>query len=1261
MKTKTHFLPKFLLLILALCLAVAVFAACDKKQINFKLNFVVDGEVYATVDTAGSEAISMPQNPSKEGKVFDGWYWDKDTWQKPFTANSLLDTPLSSDMNVYAKWSDANDTQMKGTELRSQTLTIENDKISGSVSNATATFSFSANIEAANGATYVVARDIGCEQTIASKTVSLAIGDNTYYILVTNGSLQKLYTVTVHRSGPIYAVTFDTAGGTEIEAQQVEEGDLATRPDVIPERAGYTFVDWNYDFSAPVTATQIITANWKPITYTITYKLNGGTNAASNPATYTAGSAKITLRAPTRTGYTFKGWTYEGQTTPVLTVTIPRGSTGDKTYTANWQFNATYNITYTLNGGTNAAANPATYTTGSSVTLQQPTRTGYTFKGWTYEGQTTPTLSVIISLGSTGDKTYTANWQANTYTVTFNPNGGTVSLASATATYDADFTLPTPTRTGYTAEWYAGNTRVENGAWKLAADTVLTARWQLNPHTADFGSMAYNVVYVPSEKNTTLLAGMSQTLAARLTALTGRNYTVTDTSHMSADPDTPEILIGKIDARQASVDAYNSIQGTGYTISVSGNKICVVGSDYLCTIWALQVFLDNCITETLTTPIMTIDTVKIDNREMITVADNTGGKMPLVYSADCWERADHADPYFRSSTFDLRSYPVKIAEKVIGTLTARMGAGTYAFSKKNDAAAAAGGEFLIGATSRAAGRSFLADLSGSEYGFFAGGGSVALASWSDIGLYPACEVLFEQLSKEAVFSDGTGTYVAFPDGFKVKGVYSENWVVDFPKPEGANISLYNTMDVGEDCLQFLYRGAGVSADAFDAYKAALLAAGYRVLTENTMAENKFATLINDAAGVMLSVAYDSFAHKDEYDYNANPVFDDDTEDNYDYDLRFQKCLRVISCSTSNPKVAVPGSDILTKPASWTKVTETAVTAIEVVYVGSGYVITLEDGRFIVIDGGASVSGALSSLYTLLCKLYHNIYGREPDATHRIPIAAWIITHSHADHYGAACAFLETYGKSTVRLEYLIGNWPAANEAYLLGNTDNNYMANTGISRILKACPGAQFLKVHTGQTYYFANIKIDVLMTTEDHNPFRVDNSNDTSSVLRFGVYASPTDTAPYTMTWLGDANRQQSRWLCAMYGSDLKTDMVSIGHHGNVGCDIELYDTMKPSVAWFAHNSSVFSTYLSTTANTRPRRVDQALFGKAVAGDVLPVRTYLQYLFFSGNDTGGTDHITLPFVNGRPDFAHAKFTLTGNAITYRTSRNVRDYAYKLY
>ena len=94
------------ILCLLLCLIGAfVFASCSPDQVSFDLDFEVDGANYDTISTMGAETISMPDNPTKEGYIFDGWFWDKDVWEKPFTANSLLDAPLSGDMTVYAKFS----------------------------------------------------------------------------------------------------------------------------------------------------------------------------------------------------------------------------------------------------------------------------------------------------------------------------------------------------------------------------------------------------------------------------------------------------------------------------------------------------------------------------------------------------------------------------------------------------------------------------------------------------------------------------------------------------------------------------------------------------------------------------------------------------------------------------------------------------------------------------------------------------------------------------------------------------------------------------------------------------------------------------------------------------------------------------------------------------------------------------------------------------------------------------------------------------
>ena len=251
-------------LLIALCF---VMIGCN-QTVKFDVNFIVDGEIYRTVGTSGNETIMIPENPTKDGYTFDGWYWDDGEWQKPFTANSLLEVPLSSDMNVYAKWLDNNSNALpegSSTDIDSSVLNIDGDHASLVVPNATETFSFLNDIVVAKNASYILAKDIGCENVIASKTVALSEGDNTYYLLVSNGSAQKLYTITIRRK-PIYTVTFDTVGGSSVAQQHIEEGFLASP--VETSRTGYTFIEWDYDFTTPITQNIVIHASWTPNTST---------------------------------------------------------------------------------------------------------------------------------------------------------------------------------------------------------------------------------------------------------------------------------------------------------------------------------------------------------------------------------------------------------------------------------------------------------------------------------------------------------------------------------------------------------------------------------------------------------------------------------------------------------------------------------------------------------------------------------------------------------------------------------------------------------------------------------------------------------------------------------------------------------------------------------------------------------------------------------------------------------------------------------
>ena len=219
--------------------------------------------------------------------------------------------------------------------------------------------------------------------------------------------------------------------------------------------------------------------------YTVTMDTAGGDPI--RPIQYTVESEAFQLPTPVRTGYIFLGWTGEGITEPQKTIEIPQGSTGDRTYTANWQV-IEYTIITLLEGGNAGSSQVYFYTVEQTVTLPTPTRTGYTFLGWTGEGITTPQPNVTIPKGSTGDKTYIENWELTEYNITMELNGGSGQEKVVYTMTDEDFELPTPTRNGYEFVGWTGedittpqtSVKIPKGS---TGNKAYTANWQAIEYT----------------------------------------------------------------------------------------------------------------------------------------------------------------------------------------------------------------------------------------------------------------------------------------------------------------------------------------------------------------------------------------------------------------------------------------------------------------------------------------------------------------------------------------------------------------------------------------------------------------------------------------------------------------------------------------------------------------------------------------------------------------------------------------------------------
>ena len=291
-----------------------------------------------------------------------------------------------------------------------------------------------------------------------------------------------------------YTITLDTNGGPNVSPIKYTVEDSFTLP--YPLRPGYEFAGWTLDGSGMLPATTLIIyygttgdlhykAEWRLAEYTINMDLNGG--SGKEKVVYTITDEDFELPTPTRNGYEFVGWTGERITTPQTSVKIPKGSTGNKAYTANWKV-IQYTIITLLEGGNAGSSGAYVYTVEETFTLPTPTRTGYTFWGWTGEGITKPHPSVTIPRGSTGDKTYIENWVETGYTITLDLNGGSGKEKVIYTMTDEDFELPTPTRNGYEFVGWTGerittpqtSVKIPKGS---TGNKAYTANWKVIRYT----------------------------------------------------------------------------------------------------------------------------------------------------------------------------------------------------------------------------------------------------------------------------------------------------------------------------------------------------------------------------------------------------------------------------------------------------------------------------------------------------------------------------------------------------------------------------------------------------------------------------------------------------------------------------------------------------------------------------------------------------------------------------------------------------------
>ena len=447
-----------------------------------------EGKTNPTEYTVESDDIEL-NKPTKEGYIFEGWTgtdlaektenvtisngsignreytanWKKEEYSITFNYNGGIATENPTEYTIESDDIELNKPTKEGYIFEGWTGTDLAEKTE--------------NVTILNGS-------IGNREYIANWS---PIDYTIIYEGLTDDEMLTLNNPTIYNAETESIILNNPENRTDADGDEVEK-----------------FIGWkeNQTVSTNITipaelGNKVYEAVWvavDPNIYTVTYNLNDGIVSTENRTSFTKFDT-FTLNNPTKRGYTFVGWTGSNGATPETTVTIPIGTRENLNYEANWTEDR-YTIIYNLDGGN--ADNTREYTINSNnITLNIPTKTGYTFKGWTGTDLTQKTLNVTIPSNSVGNREYTANWQANTYTVIFNKNTGSGSMANQEITYDVKTNLKSNvfTKTGYTfAGWnteadgngkeYRDKAEVEN----LITDGEITlyAQWMVNNYEVTF-------------------------------------------------------------------------------------------------------------------------------------------------------------------------------------------------------------------------------------------------------------------------------------------------------------------------------------------------------------------------------------------------------------------------------------------------------------------------------------------------------------------------------------------------------------------------------------------------------------------------------------------------------------------------------------------------------------------------------------------------------------------------------------------------------
>ncbi len=338
-----------------------------------------------------------------------------------------------------------------------------------------------------------------------------------------------------------------------------------------------------------------------------------------------------------------------------------------------------------------------------------------------------------------------------------------------------------------------------------------------------------------------------------------------------------------------------------------------------------------------------------------------------------------------------------------------------------------------------------------------------------------------------------------------------------------NLDTDYTNDYVEDERNIKIKSFATSGDYND-YVNSLIKAGYKKYDENKIGENLFVSLTNK--NTFVSVSY----------------------------MAGNKKLKVIS---------EPLGDLYPKKSD-NKYTSKGMTSLftgmknenKPIYSGMGFIFRLDDGSFIIIDGGGGDRNHIDSN-----KLLNILNEQKPKGSEKPVIAAWIFTHCHDDHIGVFNAFSTDFHDKVI-IEKFYYNFPPdssilSGAGYMFNDSYASY--NVFNDCIKDYYSKAKVIRPHAGEKYYIRNCVIEMLFSYEDLLPASIQNGgirdfNETSLMFKMNIGGQ-------SIMITGDCSAMGMNFASVNYGSYLKSDILQMAHHGQNGT-VQYYSLVNPTYA---------------------------------------------------------------------------------------------------